>query len=76
MSHYIHHYWQVYFEYVNLMKDLSYRQIPLGLISNFYQYISPEVRKVWKIKRLATTGHNLPVAARDSAIFLISTNKK
>lgn len=45
MSHYIHHYWQVYFEYVNLMKDLSYRQIPLGLISNFYQYISPEVRE-------------------------------
>ncbi|MGM0756203.1 MAG: CDP-glycerol glycerophosphotransferase family protein [Bacillota bacterium] len=45
MSHYIHHYWQVYFEYVNLMKGLSYRQIPLGLISNFYQYISPEVRE-------------------------------
>ncbi|MBA8916598.1 MULTISPECIES: CDP-glycerol glycerophosphotransferase family protein [Bacillus] len=45
MSHYIHHYWQVYFEYVNLMKDLSYRHIPLGLISNFYQYISPEVRE-------------------------------
>ncbi|PRR90330.1 spore coat protein [Bacillus sp. NMCN1] len=45
MSHYIHHYWQVYFEYVKLMKGLSYRQIPLGLISNFYQYISPEVRE-------------------------------
>ncbi|MFJ5964222.1 CDP-glycerol glycerophosphotransferase family protein [Bacillus sp. NPDC093026] len=45
MSHYIHHYWQVYFEYVNLLKDLSYHQIPLGLISNFYQYISPEVRE-------------------------------
>ncbi|MFS0654005.1 CDP-glycerol glycerophosphotransferase family protein [Bacillus sp. 179-C3.3 HS] len=45
MSHYIRHYWQVYFEFVNIMKDVSYRQIPLGLISNFYQYISPEVRK-------------------------------
>ncbi|PCK19785.1 spore coat protein [Bacillus pumilus] len=56
MSHYIHHYWQVYFEYVNLMKDLSYRQIPLGLISNFYQYISPEVRERMEDK---TFGHKL-----------------
>ncbi|MGX9290901.1 capsular polysaccharide export protein, LipB/KpsS family [Bacillus sp. A015] len=56
MSHYIHHYWQVYFEYVNLMKGLSYRQIPLGLISNFYQYISPEVRECMEDK---TFGHKL-----------------
>ncbi|MGE6630435.1 CDP-glycerol glycerophosphotransferase family protein [Bacillus sp. NPDC077027] len=44
MSHYIHHYWQVYMEYVNILKSLTYQHIPLGLISNFYQYISPEVR--------------------------------
>ncbi|WP_252187902.1 hypothetical protein, partial [Bacillus subtilis] len=42
MSAYLSNYWVLYRKYVELFDKLRYKGIPLGLISNFYQYISPE----------------------------------
>ncbi|MEC1291785.1 CDP-glycerol glycerophosphotransferase family protein [Bacillus mojavensis] len=44
MSAYLSNYWVLYRKYVELFDRLRYKEIPLGLISNFYQYISPELR--------------------------------
>ncbi|MDQ1852317.1 CDP-glycerol glycerophosphotransferase family protein [Bacillus stercoris] len=44
MSAYLSNYWVLYRKYVALFDKLRYKGIPLGLISNFYQYISPELR--------------------------------
>ncbi|MGQ8921874.1 CDP-glycerol glycerophosphotransferase family protein [Bacillus halotolerans] len=44
MSAYLSNYWVLYRKYAELFDRLRYKGIPLGLISNFYQYINPELR--------------------------------
>ncbi|KAF1677884.1 CDP-glycerol glycerophosphotransferase family protein [Bacillus sp. SKDU12] len=46
MSFYLSNYWVLYRKYVELFDNFRYKGIPLGLISNFYQYISPELREM------------------------------
>ncbi|MDN8842509.1 CDP-glycerol glycerophosphotransferase family protein, partial [Staphylococcus aureus] len=45
MSAYLANYWVLYRQYIDLFQSLRYKDIPLALISNFYQYISPALRE-------------------------------
>ncbi|MCP6680841.1 capsular polysaccharide export protein, LipB/KpsS family [Bacillus nakamurai] len=45
MSAYLANYWVLYRQYIDLFQTFRYKDIPLALISNFYQYISPELRE-------------------------------
>ncbi|MBT2288396.1 CDP-glycerol glycerophosphotransferase family protein [Paenibacillus albidus] len=44
MSIYLTHYWSLYSEFINVFKDLKYRDIPVALMTNFYQQINDELR--------------------------------
>ncbi|ARW08734.1 CDP-glycerol glycerophosphotransferase family protein [Bacillus atrophaeus] len=45
MSAYLANYWVLYRQFVMFFDKLRYKDIPLALLSNFYQYISPELRE-------------------------------
>lgn len=36
-------YWSLYLSFIDTLGSLRYRGIPLALVANFYQYLSPEV---------------------------------
>lgn len=44
MSIYLSNYWSLYSEFINVLKDLKYRDIPIALMTNFYQQINDELR--------------------------------
>ncbi|WP_310829674.1 CDP-glycerol glycerophosphotransferase family protein [Paenibacillus pedocola] len=44
MSIYLAHYWSLYSEFINVFKDLKYKNIPVALMTNFYQQINDELR--------------------------------
>ncbi len=44
MSIYLAHYWSLYSEFIKVFKDLKYKNIPLALMTNFYQQINDELR--------------------------------
>ncbi|KGE18062.1 hypothetical protein [Paenibacillus wynnii] len=44
MSIYLSNYWSLYSEFINVFKDLQYRDIPIALMTNFYQQINDELR--------------------------------
>ncbi|NQX44488.1 CDP-glycerol glycerophosphotransferase family protein [Paenibacillus tritici] len=44
MSIYLSNYWSLYSEFLNITKDLKYRNISIGLMTNFYQQINDELR--------------------------------
>ncbi|OHY73451.1 hypothetical protein BCV52_26600 [Priestia aryabhattai] len=49
---YLLNYWTLYKEFINIFKELKFKQIPLALISNFYNYIDQNLKKKWKMKTL------------------------
>ncbi|UQZ36960.1 hypothetical protein C2I18_27555 [Paenibacillus sp. PK3_47] len=44
MSVYLSNYWSLYSEFIHVFKELKYRDIPLALMTNFYQQINDELR--------------------------------
>ncbi|CAH1195748.1 hypothetical protein PAECIP111892_02097 [Paenibacillus auburnensis] len=44
MSIYLTHYWSLYSEFINVFKELQYKDIPIALMTNFYQQINDELR--------------------------------
>lgn len=44
MSIYLANYWRLYSEFIQATEELKYRNIPLGLMVNFYQLIDDELR--------------------------------
>ncbi len=44
MSIYLTNYWSLYSEFINVLKNLKYRDIPVALMTNFYQQINDELR--------------------------------
>lgn len=44
MSIYLVNYWALYSEFINIFKNLTYRDIPIALLTNFYQQINDELR--------------------------------
>lgn len=44
MSIYLANYWPLYSEFIQATEELKYRNIPLGLMVNFYQLIDDELR--------------------------------
>lgn len=44
MSIYLSNYWSLYSEFINVLKNLKYRGIPIALMTNFYQQINDELR--------------------------------
>jgi hypothetical protein len=44
VSIYLNNYWALYSEFINIFKNLKYREIPLALVTNFYQQINDELR--------------------------------
>lgn len=45
MSIYLANYWSLYSEFIDATQELKYRDIPLGLMTNFYQQINDELRE-------------------------------
>ncbi|MBW4080588.1 CDP-glycerol glycerophosphotransferase family protein [Paenibacillus sp. S150] len=43
MSVYLSNYWSLYSEFINVLKDLKYKDIPIALMTNFYQQINDEL---------------------------------
>ncbi|WP_066051366.1 CDP-glycerol glycerophosphotransferase family protein [Robertmurraya korlensis] len=44
MSTYLNNYWSLYSEFINVFKNMKYRNIPIALLTNFYQQINDELR--------------------------------
>ncbi|PEJ59102.1 hypothetical protein CN692_06380 [Bacillus sp. AFS002410] len=44
MSHYLSNYWLLYSEFINQFKALTYRDIPIAIMTNFYQQIDEELK--------------------------------
>lgn len=44
MSIYLANYWPLYSEFIQATEELTYRDVPLGLMINFYQLIDDELR--------------------------------
>jgi hypothetical protein len=44
VSIYLSNYWSLYSEFINVLKNLKYRGIPIALMTNFYQQINDELR--------------------------------
>ncbi|MEK3791996.1 CDP-glycerol glycerophosphotransferase family protein [Paenibacillus sp. FSL R7-0204] len=44
MSIYLSNYWSLYSEFIHTAQELKYRNIPLALMTNFYQQINDELR--------------------------------
>lgn len=44
MSIYLANYWSLYSEFIHVLKDLKYKDIPIALMTNFYQQINDELR--------------------------------
>lgn len=44
MSVYLTNYWSLYSEFINVLKDLKYKDLPIALLTNFYQQINDELR--------------------------------
>lgn len=44
MSIYLSNYWSLYSEFIHVFKNLKYRNIPIALMTNFYQQIDDELR--------------------------------
>ncbi|MEW6622412.1 MAG: CDP-glycerol glycerophosphotransferase family protein [Bacillota bacterium] len=42
---YLHHYWLLYLDFINTFQDLTFKEIPLPLLFNFYQYIDEGLKK-------------------------------
>lgn len=49
---YLLNYWTLYKEFINIFKELKFKQVPLTIISNFYTYIDQDLKKKWKTKVL------------------------
>ena len=44
MSRYLPHYWSLFSEFIDRFSSISYHNIPLPLLSNFYQYLSDDLK--------------------------------
>ncbi|MBO1513349.1 CDP-glycerol glycerophosphotransferase family protein [Metabacillus bambusae] len=44
MSIYLNNYWSLYSEFINVLKNLKYREIPIALMTNFYQQIDTDLK--------------------------------
>lgn len=53
MSVYLSNYWSLYSEFIHVTKDLKYRNIPIALMTNFYQQIDDELRSDMGSKEFA-----------------------
>ncbi|NGY80802.1 hypothetical protein F6Y02_43460 [Bacillus megaterium] len=42
---YLLNYWTLYKEFINIFKELKFKQVPLTIISNFYTYIDQDLKK-------------------------------
>ncbi|MBW7453947.1 hypothetical protein ACFOLF_24810 [Paenibacillus sepulcri] len=45
MSIYLRHYWALFNEFIEAFESIRYKHIPLGLLSNFYQYLSDDIKR-------------------------------
>jgi len=45
MSIYLSNYWLLYSEFINLFKELKYRDVPVAIMTNFYQQIDEDLKK-------------------------------
>ncbi|WP_088071946.1 CDP-glycerol glycerophosphotransferase family protein [Gottfriedia luciferensis] len=46
MSVYLSNYWLLYSEFLNIFKELKYRDIPIAIMTNFYQQIDEDLKKL------------------------------
>jgi len=42
---YLNHYWSLFLDFINAFQDLTYNDIPLPLLCNFYQYIDDNLKE-------------------------------
>ncbi|MCJ7841352.1 CDP-glycerol glycerophosphotransferase family protein [Lederbergia sp. NSJ-179] len=54
MSIYLSNYWSLYSDFINLLKDVKYREIPIALMTNFYQQINDDLKKEMEHPDFAT----------------------
>ncbi|WP_150271190.1 CDP-glycerol glycerophosphotransferase family protein [Paenibacillus tepidiphilus] len=64
MSIYLHNYWSLYSEFIHVLKDVKYREIPVAVMTNFYQQINDELRSAMEHqdfeKKLSSSGIKQP----------------
>ncbi|WP_054941676.1 hypothetical protein [Paenibacillus ihuae] len=58
MSIYLSNYWSLYSEFINMFKDLKYKDIPVALMTNFYQQINDELRSDMEQQEFAVKLNN------------------
>ncbi|WP_088013981.1 CDP-glycerol glycerophosphotransferase family protein [Gottfriedia acidiceleris] len=44
MSIYLSNYWLLYSEFINVFKELKYRDVPIAIMTNFYQQIDEDLK--------------------------------
>ncbi|MBT2658750.1 CDP-glycerol glycerophosphotransferase family protein [Bacillus sp. ISL-18] len=45
MTHYLANYWSLYREFLEVFKNFKYRDIPIALLTNFYQHIDSNLKQ-------------------------------
>lgn len=61
LSVYLANYWSLYSEFINLLKDVRYRGIPIALMTNFYQQINDELKEKMEQTDFATELKNASI---------------
>ena len=44
MSEYLKNYWSLYVEFIETFREVTYRDIPIAMVTNFYQHIDAELK--------------------------------
>jgi hypothetical protein len=55
---YLKNYWKLYLHFVQTFGGITYQGIPLALLSNFYRYLSPDLKKEMESDRFFRSAHD------------------